>query len=68
MFLGQNVRSKSKINIPDGSRQKLIIEIRVIDLLIDLIVLPFHNGFFILSEMSNYHPLVKICKLVYKIL
>lgn len=56
--------------IPIVQNQKYLRELKVIDLLIDIIIIPFEgeNAVFDLSVLNQRSPIVRICQLIYRIL
>ena len=55
---------------PVKQNQKYLRELKVIDLLIDIIIYPFEgqNAIFNLDKLTGKSPMIRICKLIYKIL
>jgi len=54
--------------IPNRKRQKYLRESRFIDFLIDMIQYPFSEGPYKLAELTQKHPVTRICQLVYRML
>lgn len=54
--------------IPFKKRQKQMRETRVIDKLIDMLYYPFSEGLYNFSELTQRHPITRICQLVYRLL
>ena len=54
--------------IPNQKRQKYLREIRIIDLLIDFLHYPFSEKRFNILELTQRHPITRICQLVYRLL
>ena len=54
--------------IPFKKRQKQLRETRVIDLLIDMLYYPFKVEVYNFSELTQRHPVTRICQLVYRLL
>ena len=54
--------------IPYKKRQKYMRETRVIDLLIDMLYYPFSDELYHFSELTQRHPITRICQLVYRLL
>ena len=55
-------------NPPNPLRQKAMRECRYIDLLIDCLVFPFVEKLYKIEELSQKHPITKICQLIYRLL
>ena len=55
-------------NPPNLLRQKAMRECRYIDLLIDCLVNPFVEKLYKIEDLSQKHPITKICKLIYRLL
>ena len=53
---------------PDKFRQKVLRETRIIDLLIDCLIYPFETGLVDYNDLTQQHPVTRICQLVYRIL
>ena len=53
---------------PVLGRQKAMRECRFIDILIDCLVYPFANGLYKYEDLTQQHPITKICRLVYRLL
>ena len=43
-------------------------ECRLIDILIDCLIFPFANGLYKYEDLTQQHPITKICRLVYRLL
>lgn len=54
--------------IPKRKRQKVLRETRVLDLLIDMLHYPFAEGPYNFEELTQRHPVTRICQLVYRLL
>ena len=50
------------------SRQKAMREVRLIDLLIDCLIYPFSGQLYKYDDLTQQHPITKICRLVYRLL
>lgn len=53
---------------PNKFRQKVLRETRLLDLLIDCLVYPFETGLYAYDDLTQQHPITRICQLVYRIL
>lgn len=53
---------------PLKSRQKGMRECRFIDLLIDCLIYPFSDGLYKYEDLTQQHPITKICRLIYRLL
>ena len=53
---------------PLKSRQKAMREVRLIDLLIDCLIYPFSGQLYNYEDLTQQHPITKICRLVYRLL
>ena len=53
---------------PNNQRQKIMRETRLIDLLIDCLAYPFITNFVEYDELSEKHPITRICSLIYRLL
>ena len=54
--------------IPIKSRQKLMRELRIIELLVDCLYYPFSSGVFKIKELTNDMPIKIICTLCYRLI
>jgi inositol 1,4,5-triphosphate receptor type 1 len=54
--------------IPYKKRQKYMRETRVIDLLVDMLYYPFSDELYHFGELTQRHPITRICQLVYRLL
>ena len=54
--------------IPIKSRQKLMRELRIIELLVDCLYYPFSSGAFKIKELTNDMPIKMICVLWYRLI
>ena len=54
--------------LPFKKRQKQMRETRIIDLLIDILVYPFSDELYKFAELTQRHPITRICQLVYRLL
>lgn len=43
-------------------------EIRVIDLLVDILYYPFADNLYNINDLTQRHPVTRICKLIYRLL
>lgn len=53
---------------PNKQRQKFIRETRLLDLLIDCLIFPFETGLYEYPDLTQQHPITRICQLVYRVL
>ena len=53
---------------PNQQRQKFIRETRLLDLLIDCLIFPFESGLYEYPDLTQQHPITRICQLVYRVL
>jgi len=55
---------------PIKQNQKYFRELKVIDLLIDVIIYPFEglNAPFNLDQLTGKSPMIRICRLIYRVL
>lgn len=56
--------------IPQKNPQKYLRELKIIDLLIDILIYPFEgeDPIYDLSKLTQKSPIVRICKLIYRLL
>ena len=53
---------------PLKSRQKAMRECRYIDLLVDCLIYPFSSALYKYEDLTQQHPITKICRLIYRLL
>jgi len=55
---------------PKKKHQKYLREIKVIDLLIDILIYPFEgeNSFLDLSQLTQRSPMTRVCQLIYRLI
>ena len=53
---------------PIQVRQKAMRECRFIDLMIDCLIFPFNDGLYKYDDLTQQHPITKICRLIYRLL
>lgn len=71
IFLVTNTDSTDAENCegyPIKSRQKLMRELRVVELLVDCLYYPFYSGGYTIEELTDEMPLKKICILCYRLI
>ena len=56
------------VGIPVKSRQNLLRQCRLIDLLIDCLRYPFNDGLYFFNELTSASPITRICRLIYRLL
>jgi inositol 1,4,5-triphosphate receptor type 1 len=54
--------------LPFKKRQKVMRETRAIDLLVDMLQYPFQDKLYSFSDLTQKHPITRICQLVYRLL
>lgn len=54
--------------IPNKERQKLMRELKVIEILCDALYYPFAQNMFSLQTLANVPPLSRVCGLIYRLL
>jgi hypothetical protein len=54
--------------LPFKKRQKIMRETRVIDLLVDMLQYPFQDKLYSFGDLTQKHPITRICQLVYRLL
>lgn len=71
VFFLTNTTSKDPFTcegIPIKQNQKYFRELKVIDLLIDIIIYPFEDGVFEIDKLTGKSPIIRICRLIYRVL
>lgn len=55
---------------PNKKNQKYLREIKIIDLLIDILIYPFEgeNKFITLDELTQKSPMTRVCQLIYRLI
>jgi len=54
--------------IPNQKRQRFMRETRVVDLFVDMIYCPFQDKLYNFDELTQKHPITRICQLAYRLL